>query len=67
MTEAERQFFAVVPIHGKFGLIESESMEEVKKGVAEVLERPKRDYPNYDFEKDIILIKGERVVWERHE
>jgi len=67
MTEFDRQFFAVIPVHGSFGVIESEGIEEIKKGVKEFLEVPRKSYPNYDFEEHIVLIYGRKIEWEKDE
>jgi len=55
------RLLAIVDIHGRLAIAESESFDELNKQVDEILELPNRHYPNYDFTKDVRRFRVEEI------
>lgn len=53
----EREYLAIVPIHGRTEIVRHEDLEALKEGVELLLKRPRLDYPHYDFDSQVEILR----------
>ena len=66
---SERDYLGIVHIHGHIEIVRASNLERLQIQTEGILEKPKKDYPNYDFDSQIeiynvrLLRRKEKKAW----